>query len=519
MEEKMQISGLGAMETNGSVMSLQDGEKTRLSSGSNETSTRYGSIADSLPTDEPSTVETTVLSPRRSYITVAVLCYVNLINYMDRYTIAGVLLSIQKFFDITDSTSGLLQTVFICSFIILAPIFGYLGDRYNRKFIMIGGLSVWVVMTLGSSFVTESYFWLLLLLRALVGTGEASYSTIAPTIIGDLFSGAKRTVMISAFYIFIPVGSGLGYIIGSSVANATGDWRWALRLNPILGSLGLILLAVLCPNPPRGASDAHGGSTIEHTSYLEDVKYLLKNKSFVWSSLGVTAMAFLTGALAFWTPTFLSRARVTQGIQPPCDTSDSYIFGVVTVVTGILGVSLGSTISRRLRDRVPNADPLICAVGMLSSAPCFFAAIVLASTSIPATYVFIGIGETLLSLNWAVLADILLYVVVPTRRATAEALQIMVCHLLGDAGSPYLIGAISDALRTYQPDSHTWSFRSLEYSFLLCPFVGVLGGLFFLMTALYITKDRKNAELLTAGVCDPVHPPTQFSAMAGSTDC
>uniref|UniRef100_A0A674ARF6 SPNS lysolipid transporter 3, sphingosine-1-phosphate (putative) n=1 Tax=Salmo trutta TaxID=8032 RepID=A0A674ARF6_SALTR len=472
----VQISGLGAMETNGSVMSLPDGEKTRLSSVSNETSTRYGSVADSLPTDEPSTVETTVLSPRRSYITVAVLCYVNLINYMDRYTIAGVLLSIQKFFDITDSTSGLLQTVFICSFIILAPIFGYLGDRYNRKYIMIGGLSVWVVMTLSSSFVTKSYFWLLVLLRALVGTGEASYSTIAPTIIGDLFSGAKRTVMISAFYIFIPVGSGLGYIIGSSVASATGDWRWALR---VMNAVCLISLFI---SPC--------------------------SKSFVWSSLGVTAMAFLTGALAFWTPTFLSRARVTQGIQPPCntepcDTSDSYIFGVVTVVTGILGVSLGSTISRRLRDRVPNADPLICAVGMLSSAPCFFFAIVLASTSIPATYVFIGIGETLLSLNWAVLADILLYVVVPTRRATAEALQIMVCHLLGDAGSPYLLGAISDALRTYQPDSHTWSFRSLEYSFLLCPFVGVLGGLFFLMTALYVTKDRKNAELLTAGTIVP----------------
>uniref|UniRef100_A0A8C7HYZ4 SPNS lysolipid transporter 3, sphingosine-1-phosphate (putative) n=1 Tax=Oncorhynchus kisutch TaxID=8019 RepID=A0A8C7HYZ4_ONCKI len=467
---------------------------------SNETSTRYGSIADSLPTDEPSTAETTVLSSRRSYITVAVLCYVNLINYMDRYTIAGVLLSIQKFFDITDSTSGLLQTVFICSFIILAPIFGYLGDRYNRKFIMIGGLSVWVVMTLSSSFVTESYFWLLVLLRALVGTGEASYSTIAPTIIGDLFSGAKRTVMISAFYIFIPVGSGLGYIIGSSVANATGDWRWALRLNPILGSLGLFLLAVFCPNPPRGASDGHGGSTIEHTSYLEDVKYLLKNKSFVWSSLGVTAMAFLTGALAFWTPIFLSRAQVAQGIQPPCntepcDTSDSYIFGVVTVMTGILGVSLGSTISRKLRDRVPNADPLICAVGMLGSAPCFFAAIVLASTSIPATYVFIGIGETLLSLNWAVLADILLYVVVPTRRATAEALQIMVCHLLGDAGSPYLQTPVTTASFL----APIGLFRSLEYSFLLCPFVGVLGGLFFLMTALYITKDRKNAELLTAG--------------------
>uniref|UniRef100_A0A6Q2WSD8 Major facilitator superfamily (MFS) profile domain-containing protein n=1 Tax=Esox lucius TaxID=8010 RepID=A0A6Q2WSD8_ESOLU len=435
------------METNGPVMSRQEGEKTHQSSAS----TRYGSVADSISAPEPEET-TTVISSERAYVTVAILCYVNLINYMDRYTIAGVLLSIQNFFEIKDSMSGLLQTVFICSFIVLAPIFGYLGDRYNRKLIMIGGLTVWVAMTLTSSFVTKSYFWLLVLFRALVGTGEASYSTIAPTIIGDLFSGTKRTIMISAFYIFIPVGSGLGYIIGSYVASATGDWRWALRLNPILGSFGLLLLAVFCPNPSRGASEAHGGNRMQHTSYLEDIKYLLKN----------------------------------------------YVFGGLTVVTGILGVSLGSTISRRLRDRVPNADPLICAVGMLSSAPCFFAAIILASTSVPATYVFIGIGEILISLNWSILADILLYVVVPTRRATAEALQIMVCHLLGDAGSPYLIGTISDALRS-QLNTHEWKFRSLEYSFLLCPFVGVLGGLFFLMTAVYITKDRKEAELLATG--------------------
>lgn len=152
-----------------------------------------------------------------------------------------------------------------------------------------------------------------------------------------------------------------------------------------------------------------------------------------------------------------------------------------------------------LRERVPNADPLICAVGMLSSSPCLFIAIIMASKSIPVTYTFIAIGETLLSLNWAILADILLYVVVPTRRATAEALQILICHLLGDAGSPYLIGLISDALRKYNPDSPSWEFRRLEYSVYLCPFVGILGGLFFLMTSLYIKEDRKAAEMLVSG--------------------
>ncbi|GAA6218438.1 protein spinster homolog 3-like [Lates japonicus] len=488
------------MKTEGSVTSLQDRPIPRWSLGSSS-GLHYGSFVNSLASLTPDAKEKPAISPRQAHIAVAVLCYINLLNYMERYTIAGVLSNIQKFFDISDSTAGLLQTVFICSFLLLAPLFGYLGDRYNRKYIMIGGLSVWLVTAAGSSFVTDSSFWLLVLLRGMVGVGEASYSTLAPTIIGDLFTGGKRSVMICVFYVFIPVGSGLGYIVGAGCATLTGDWRWALRITPILGLVGLVLLVLLCPNPARGAAETHGEGVIEQSSYLEDIKYLLKNKSYVLSSCGVTAMAFLTGALAFWMPTFLSRAQVTQGIREPCqkepcDPTDSLIFGAVTVVTGIVGGSLGTTLSRWFRDKVPNADPLICAVGMLGSAPCLFITIFVASASIPATYVFIFLGELLLSLNWAVLADILLYVVIPTKRATAEALQITVLHLLGDAGSPYLLGAISDAINKSKPATPGAGFRSLKYSLLACPTVGILGGLFFLLTSRYIAEDRNRVQRL-----------------------
>ncbi|XP_070699994.1 protein spinster homolog 3 [Pempheris klunzingeri] len=488
------------MDPKGSVTSPRDRPVPRWSLGSSS-GLHYGSFVNSLSSLTPQAVDEPAISPRRAYLAVAVLCYINLLNYMERYTIAGVLPKIQLFFDISDSTAALLQTVFICSFLLLAPLFGYLGDRYNRKYIMVGGLSMWLVTAAGSSFVTKSHFWLLMLLRALVGVGEASYSTIAPTIIGDLFTGAQRSAMICVFYIFIPVGSGLGYITGAGIATLTGDWHWALRFTPILGAVGLVLLLFFCPNPPRGAAETHGEGVTGQSTYLEDLKYLLKNKSYVWSSLGVTATAFLTGALAFWAPTFLSRARVTQGlVQPcekePCDRTDSYVFGAVTVVTGILGGCLGTVLSRRLRDKVPNVDPLICAVGLLGSGPSLFIAIFVASASIHATYVFIFLGEMLIALNWAVMADILLYVVIPTRRSTAEALQITACHLLGDAWSPYLVGAISDALRRSKPASPGWSFHSLKYSLLVCPFVGILGGLFFLMTALYIIEDKKAAQQL-----------------------
>uniref|UniRef100_A0A674MKX1 SPNS lysolipid transporter 3, sphingosine-1-phosphate (putative) n=1 Tax=Takifugu rubripes TaxID=31033 RepID=A0A674MKX1_TAKRU len=84
------------------------------------------------------------------------LCYVNLVNYIERYTIAGVLPNIQAYFHLSDGTAALLQTVFICSFLLLAPVFGYLGDRYNRKYIMIAGLIMWTLTSFCCSFITES---------------------------------------------------------------------------------------------------------------------------------------------------------------------------------------------------------------------------------------------------------------------------------------------------------------------------------------------------------------------------
>uniref|UniRef100_A0A452GYS0 Protein spinster homolog 1 n=1 Tax=Gopherus agassizii TaxID=38772 RepID=A0A452GYS0_9SAUR len=97
----------------------------------------------------------TGISYSRSVMIVAVLCYINLLNYMDRFTVAGILPDIESFFRIGDSSSGLLQTVFMSSYMVLAPIFGYLGDRYHRKRLLCLGIAFWSAVTLGSSFIPQ----------------------------------------------------------------------------------------------------------------------------------------------------------------------------------------------------------------------------------------------------------------------------------------------------------------------------------------------------------------------------
>lgn len=120
----------------------------------------------------------------------------------------------------------------------------------------------------------------------------------------------------------------------------------------------------------------------------------------------------------------------------------------------------------------------------------------------------------------------------PTRRSTAEAFQILISHAFGDAGSPYLVGLISESLKPLlrrsekdlqfgkvieslsqvaenatttmsnamvHQDSTGVQFKALQYSLFSTSFVEVLGGVFFLVTAIYILRDRANVDRAVAG--------------------
>ncbi len=76
------------MEPHQSETSLEDKPKPRLSVSSS-LGLQYGSFVNSLSSLTPQAVEKPALSPKRAYLAVTVLCYVNLINYMERFTIAG----------------------------------------------------------------------------------------------------------------------------------------------------------------------------------------------------------------------------------------------------------------------------------------------------------------------------------------------------------------------------------------------------------------------------------------------
>eukprot|EP00730_Choanoeca_flexa_P019077 TRINITY_DN9304_c0_g1_i1.p2 TRINITY_DN9304_c0_g1~~TRINITY_DN9304_c0_g1_i1.p2 ORF type:complete len:182 (+),score=12.15 TRINITY_DN9304_c0_g1_i1:277-822(+) len=112
---------------------------------------------------------------KRRTLVLCLLIGINLLNYLDRYTVSGVLPELKDHTksgfnkDLSDSQGGLLMTAFVVSYMIVSPIFGYLGDRYNRKNLIVVGMLMWSLFTVGGSF-SQSYTQLLIA-RGLVGTG------------------------------------------------------------------------------------------------------------------------------------------------------------------------------------------------------------------------------------------------------------------------------------------------------------------------------------------------------------
>jgi len=456
----------------------------------------------------------------RKWISLAVLVFVNLINYADRYTISAVLDgAMNELCDsdledgveerCTEAQGGLIPSMFIVFYFAGAPIFGYLGDRYSRKIIMTVGIVVWGGFSLATSFMP--HYWGFLIVRAMYAFGESAFTTIAPVVLGDLFTDDTRSLVYGIFYMAIPLGSGLGFVLGGAPA----DWRMGLRITPGLTFFAAFLVFALLYDPPRGESEGKEESALEHTSYWEDVKYILTIKSFMLNAVGFTCVTFTTGALAFYAPLYFVNAidsmgpnctNVTTGAgaeyEPVISTDAvSFVIGAITATAGLGGVVAGMLLSRNLRGRFEWIDPFICGTSLIVSIPLLIVAIQLAKSNTISAFIIMFFGMFFLNFNWSVAVDMTIYVITPTRRASAEAIHLMLTHALGEAGAPYMVGLLVDGLKEGVKEQHAEGtcrqvidYYSFQYAMYLPIALLFLGGLLFLLACRWVVRDKQAVE-------------------------
>jgi MFS transporter, Spinster family, sphingosine-1-phosphate transporter len=368
-------------------------------------------------------VSQTDLQPRTALI---VLTALNLLNYVDRNVLYAVQPLVQNEFRVTNAQIGYLTSAFLGFYVIAAPFVGPLADRYSRKLIICLGALFWSGLTLLTA-VTHNYTELLIR-HTLVGVGEATFVTIAPTFVADLFREEKRGRILGVFYLAIPVGSAGGYLLGGNLAPHHG-WRYPFYIAAAPGFL-LALAVLFLKEPERGQFDS-----LKETPERGTILGLARNSAFLTSTLGMAAMTYSLGGIQVWMPKFLySERHYTLEAA-------NFAFGIIVVVNGILAALAGGWLGDSLLKRWKSSYYLVSAASMLLGIPVMVVALFAKGRlMLPA----IAVASFLLLFNTAPLNAAVINSVGAHIRATALAVNILIIHVLGDVPSPTMMGWVAD---------------------------------------------------------------------------
>jgi len=396
------------------------------------------------------------------------LLAINLFNYIDRQILAALEPDIRAtFFAVGDvnamTKTGFLGDAFFVTYMLSAPILGLLADRFSRWIIVGCAVILWSLASGGSGLAAT--FAILFATRVCVGIGEGGYGPAAPTILSDLFPIETRGRIMAIFYAAIPVGSALGYVIGGLIGAHLG-WRWAFYLVAPPG----LLLGLLCfwqRDPRVAANHPQKSSRRSISDYLN----LFRTRSYLINCIAMTLMTFVTGGLGFWVPAYLRYRNQSPAVGMT-------IFGLITVVAGLVSTLLGGVIADRLRSRLPGSYFWVSGIGMLIACPIFVVALYI---PFPAAWVAMFLAIFFLFLNTGPSNTALANVSLPAVRATAFAVNILVIHALGDVQAFWLLGYIG---------GHT----NMHVAFLVVSGIIFASGLAWLLGVKYLPADTAAVE-------------------------
>ena len=420
--------------------------------------------------------------------------FINLFNYIDRGLIASFNINFINNFNITNTQSGLINSSFIIGYMILSPLFSYLIYKYNKIVLIFWGLLIWSI----SNFVVAfSYnYYLFLFARIFVGAGEASFGTIVPPIIDSISPKDRKSTYLSIYFLAIPLGYALGFLFGGLIEQFI-NWHFSFMIESILMLiLSFILLGFrtyLFKIERTEALLKEDYGTLEepkhkilNMNFKEKIKTLFKNKIFIFSVLAYSFYTYVIGSFSYWGPVYLiEQFNMKKSLT-------NYIFGGITVGTGIIGSFLGGFILDKFRNKYNMKTKYsnikianrICFISILSAL--FLCLITFSFNNL---YFFI-IGFIFIELGLFIITgpinSMILWSLEEKEKYTINlndelktfgcSLSILSIHLLGDIPSPIITGAIQDL-------SKNWNITMLSLSSVL-----VLGSVFFVINEIIVKK-------------------------------
>lgn len=412
---------------------------------------------------------------RGAWWVLAVLCFVYVLNFLDRQLLSILAKPIQDELGVTDSQLGLIGGLYFALFYCtLAIPVGWLADRTNRVKVLAFACGLWSAATTACGM--ASSYPQLVLARMTVGIGEAGGVPPSYAIISDYFPPHRRGTALGLFNLGPPIGQALGVAFGASIA-AAYSWRDAFVSIGVVGIITAAIVFLFVREPVRGGLDLEPRSA-GPARFWDTCRAFFARPSLALAALASGVTQIVTyGTLGFATLFLMREKGMTL--------SEVAIW--YALVIG-LGSGLGIYVSGRLVDRlVPRfkaAYALIPAIGLSIAMP-FFIGFVWAPTWPLALAFFIGP----MVLNYFYLSPAVALVqqeVEPNQRVLSGALLLLVMNLMGLGLGPTYVGLMSDWFRPDHPGN------SLQMAFYtLTPFY-VLAVLLFFALARVLKREESS---------------------------
>ena len=292
----------------------------------------------------------TVGERRYAWVVVGLLWVVALLNYMDRQMLSTMKNAMM--IDIVElekaENFGRLMAVFLWIYGLMSPVAGIIGDRLNRKWLIVGSLFVWSGVTFAMGY-TDDYN-VLYALRAIMGVSEALYIPAGLSLIADYHQGSTRSLAVGIHMTGLYMGQALGGF-GATVAESL-SWQKTFHYFGIAGIIYSVILIIMLREYKYREKVKKGGSGVSGIRSVASGLSLLFGMVSFWMILFYFAVPSIPGwAVKNWIPTlFSSSLGIEMPVAGPMSTITIAASSLVGVIFG--GILSDRWILKNLRGRI-----------------------------------------------------------------------------------------------------------------------------------------------------------------------
>ena len=404
-------------------------------------------------------------SRRYGWYVVGLLTAINFVNYLDRMVIITMFEDLRREFGFSNAQLGSLSSGFFIVHALATLPFGWAADRFDRRHIMAFGVLAWSAATLGSAYALG--FISMLLLRGLVGIGEAAYGPASSAILCEI--DPKRKARLNAIY---NGGMFAGACAGLWLGGALGFPR-GFQVVALPGFvLGLLLLGLSIPARRIDLHGARSAPTFMQATreMLGGIRRTLAIRTLRWMLVSAVLISFAAGGYITWIVDFTVQVKgMSQDQARP-------LYAAIALTGGVLGVLAGGALGDRWQARSPRGRVLTMAVGFFAAFP-FSIGVML-----------IDHGITFIVVAWCLMFFIPFYNgpmpaviddVVPDGEATtAQASFVPFLHILGTGSSAMIVGYFSELPGI-----------GMRWAFALPALATLLAGVFALHASRFVAGD------------------------------